>query len=106
MKKAILILTAIALFLWIGADVYAQKKKTETVTFTTSIHCDNCKKRVEDNVPFEKGVKDIEVDVETKKVTVHFDPAKTDPETLRKAIEKLGYIAVRDSEPEDDGGKE
>jgi copper chaperone CopZ len=27
----------------------------------------------------------------TETVTITYDPAKTNPETLRKAIEKLGY---------------
>lgn len=69
----------------------SKKKKTETVTFTVGMHCKNCVKKIVDNISFEKGVKDLKVSLEDKTVTITYDPAKTNPETLRKAIEKLGY---------------
>ncbi len=97
MKKAVLIILALVFAVGISADIHAGGKKTETVVFVTSIHCGNCKKRVEENIPFEKGVKDIAVDLTTKKVAIEFDPAKTDLETLRKAIERLGYTASHEA---------
>ena len=69
------------------------KKKTETVTFKTSIHCQKCVKKVMDNIAFEKGVKDLKVNLEEKLVTVTFDPSKTSAEALAKALVKLGYEA-------------
>ena len=63
------------------------------VVFATSIHCANCGKKVQENVSFEKGVKDLKVDVPTKMVTVTFNTAKTDTTKLKKAINKLGYSA-------------
>ena len=74
-------------------------KKTATVTFKTTIHCKNCVKKVNDNISFEKGVKDLKVSLEDKLVTVTYDPAKTDEATLAKAIEKLGYKAEK-TEPQ------
>ena len=67
------------------------KAKTETVTFDTSISCDNCKAKLEKHIPFEKGVKNMKVNVEKKTVEVTFDPAKTDKNKIDAAIEKLGY---------------
>ena len=64
------------------------------VVFATSIHCANCGKKVQENIAFEKGVKDLKVDVPSKQVTVTFNPAKTDTVKLKKAINKLGYDAV------------
>lgn len=64
------------------------------VVFATSIHCANCGKKVQENIAFEKGVKDLKVDVPTKNVTITFNPAKTDTVKLKKAINKLGYDAV------------
>ena len=94
MKKIMMIMLAAVMAVGFAADGFAQKaKKTETVVFVTSIHCDHCKKNIEDKIPFEKGVKDVKVDVPTKKVTVDYDPAKTDAQILKKAIEKLGYKA-------------
>lgn len=63
------------------------------VVFATSIHCANCGKKVQENISFEKGVKDLKVDVPTKQVTVTFNTAKTDTTKLKKAINKLGYSA-------------
>jgi copper chaperone CopZ len=63
------------------------------VVFATSIHCANCGKKVQENISFEKGVKDLKVDVPTKLVTVTFNPAKTDTVKLKKALNKLGYTA-------------
>ena len=69
----------------------SKKKKTQTVTFKVSMRCKNCVKKITDNISFEKGVKDLQVVLEDKTVTITYDPAKTNPETLKKAIEKLGY---------------
>ena len=71
----------------------SKKKKTQTVTFKVSMRCKNCVKKITDNISFEKGVKDLQVVLEDKTVTITYDPSKTDPETLAKAIEKLGYKA-------------
>lgn len=68
-----------------------EKKKTETVTFKTTIHCEGCVQKVNENISFERGVKDLKVSLDNKQVTITFDPSKTDQATLAKAIEKLGY---------------
>ena len=75
------------------------KKKTQTVTFKTTIHCKNCVKKLNDNLAFEKGVKDLKVSLDDKMVTITYDPSKTDETALAKAIEKLGYKAEK-IEPE------
>ena len=63
------------------------------VVFASHIHCANCSRKVQDNIAFERGVKDLKVDVEGKTITVVFNPAKTDTLKLKKAINKLGYTA-------------
>lgn len=63
------------------------------VVFASNIHCANCSRKVQENIAFEKGVKDLKVDVEGKTITVVFNPAKTDTLKLKKAINKLGYTA-------------
>ena len=69
----------------------APKKEVKKVVFNVGLHCQNCMKKVKENISFEKGVKALEVDLEKKTVTITYDPAKTNEATLRKAIEKLGY---------------
>ena len=56
-----------------------------------TMHCEKCVKKINDNVSFEKGVKDLSVSLDKKTVTVTYDPARTDVARLKAAIEKLGY---------------
>lgn len=69
------------------------KASLEEVTFVTTIDCKNCVKKVEANLPYEKGIKDMKVTLSDKTVWIKYDPAKTDKEKLAKAINKLGYEA-------------
>jgi copper chaperone CopZ len=68
-----------------------EKKKSEKVTFAVNMHCENCKARIEKNISWEKGVKDLTVNLEKKTVALIYDPRKTTEEKLKKAIEKLGF---------------
>ena len=73
--------------------VFCQGKKTETLKVKTSAVCDMCKDRIEKGLAYEKGVKKSELDVKTKILTITYDPGKTSPDELRKAVSKLGYDA-------------
>jgi len=57
--------------------------------FGANLHCESCKAKVEKNLPFEKGVKDLKVDMKTQTITVTFREDKNTTENLQKAIEKL-----------------
>ncbi len=78
-----------------GVSVQDKKdrKKVETVTFDTNLHCKNCVKKVQENIAFEKGVKDLDVSLEKQTITVKYDPAKTSVDSLARAVRKLGYNA-------------
>lgn len=69
------------------------KKKGEIkeVTFLVHLHCENCVKKVQENIAFEKGVKDLKVSLEDQTVALKYDAAKTSEAVLKAAIEKLGY---------------
>ena len=73
-------------------------KKSVTVEFVTDIDCAGCAKKVTNTIPYEKGVKDVQVDVATKTVTVTYDPAKTNNETLVKAFSKIKIKAEAKTE--------
>lgn len=90
MKK--LILLTFALFLAVLTQ--AQTKKEVVFTTEPEIECQNCVKRIKDNLRFEKGVKAINPDLKTKLVTVQYDSEKTDPEKLIKAFAKINYKAM------------
>ena len=90
--KKIITLCLVALFGLGVANAQEPKKaekKTVTTEFLTDIDCAGCAKKVTNTIPYEKGVKDVKVDVETKTVTVTYDPAKTNNETLVKAFAKI-----------------
>jgi periplasmic mercuric ion binding protein len=72
---------------------FGQQKKADTVEIKTSAVCGMCKERIEGCLAFEKGVKSSTLDVETKVVSVIYNPAKTSPAKLRQTLSKLGYDA-------------
>ncbi len=65
-----------------------------TVLFAVDLHCDGCVKKVEKNIAFEKGVKDLVCDLKKKTVLVTYDTNKTDVKTLQAAFEKIGKPAT------------
>lgn len=89
MKKAF-VLFALSLFT-IGV-VSAQTQDAE-VKIKTSAVCKMCKKTIETALSYEKGVKASNLDVASKVVTIAYNPKKTNPDQLRKAVTKAGYDA-------------
>ena len=72
------------------AEAASAPKNTKTVVFATDIDCDHCKQKILNNVPvLGKGVEEVVVDVPTKRVTVTYNPEKTDEATLVKGFAKL-----------------
>lgn len=67
--------------------------KSDTLRIKTSAVCGQCKDRIEQNMAFEKGIKDVSLDLETKIVTIRYNPKSTTPDQIRKKISKLGYDA-------------
>lgn len=90
-------LVGVLLLLGVGSvALVAQNKKPvktdkETVVFDVSMTCENCQKRIEKNIAFEKGVTDLKVFLENKTVQIEYKASQTTPEKLKVALEKLGY---------------
>ena len=72
----------------------APKGEIKTVVFSADLHCQKCVNKINDNLAFEKGVKDLKVDLKTHTITVKYDTSKTSVEKLAAAIKKLGYTAT------------
>lgn len=90
--KKILLMCLVALIGIGTADAQKPKKgekKSVTVEFLTSIDCEGCAKKVNETIPYEKGVREVSIDVPSKIVTVTYDPAKTNNENIIKAFEKI-----------------
>ena len=94
-----LVLLLALLFSFSGVTL-AQKEKKEkkSVTFIVPMHCDNCKKKVERNIAYEKGVQDLKADLKDNTVVVTFDTSKTDVKKLIAAFKKLGFEAKEKEE--------
>ena len=66
------------------------KAEIKEVTFDVSIHCKNCYKKLQENLSYEKGVKGLHICMEDQIVYFKYDASKTNEETLKNAIIKLG----------------
>ena len=66
-------------------------KNIKTVVFTTNpqMHCNNCEKKIKENIRFEKGVKSIKTSLDTKTVTIEYDADKTTIADIIKGFEKI-----------------
>lgn len=89
--KKIIMLCLMAVLSFGVANAVAQKKdgNVKTTVFVTDIDCEGCAKKITNSIPFVKGVKDVKVDVPTKKVTVTYDATKSSDATLLKAFTKI-----------------
>ena len=67
------------------------KKELKEVTFSVSMHCGKCVAKISENISFEKGVKDLKVSLDQHTVWIKYDVSKTSWQTLKSAVEKLGY---------------
>ena len=89
--KKIFMLCLMAVIGFGVSDAMAQKKQVDlkTTVFQTDVDCENCAKKVDNSIPYQKGVKEVKVDVSTQTVTVTYDTSKTNDETLVKAFKKV-----------------
>lgn len=71
----------------------------ETITVKTQIYCSHCLqcgscgKNINDHITENKGIKKVSVDAKANTITVTYDSRKTNPESIRKAINAAGYDA-------------
>lgn len=78
----------------------AQKKSTnQKAVITTTIYCDHCDvcetcgQNFKANIYKIKGVKMYELDADNNTITLYYNTKKTDLQTIKTAITKLGYDA-------------
>jgi Cu2+-exporting ATPase len=77
--------------------MYAQETKKnnkKTVTFLIeNMQCENCIKKIEKNIAFEKGVTDLECDLSTTTAKVTYRTDKTSEDKLTAAFDHIGMKA-------------
>src|SRR5690606_6088466 len=93
-KKLLFLLLTLSL----TGVIWAQEK-SGTVEIKTSIYCDHCKEcescgtLLEEAVYAVKGVRRVDVNDQSMTIQVAYNPKKTNPEQIRKAIITAGYDA-------------
>ena len=94
MKSKLILSALIIMFATIGLQAQKKNKKDlVTVKIQTSAVCGQCKERLEHDLAFEKGVKFVELNEETKVLTIKYKKGKNTKENLKKAVTKVGYDA-------------
>ncbi|RKD98465.1 heavy-metal-associated domain-containing protein [Marinifilum flexuosum] len=89
--KSTLLVLSIVITSTLSYAANKSDKKVETVVFKVEMDCMGCAGKIEKNIPFEKGVKKLDVDFKAQKVTISYKADKTSKENLKKAIEKLKF---------------
>lgn len=93
--RRILFLILSALLIAGVAGNAAPARKTETVSYTVSMHCQNCVNKLTDKLSFLNGVKDLKISLKDKSVVIKYDPSKIGEAEFVKQIEQLGYTAEK-----------
>lgn len=75
------------------ATEVAALAKSKVVNIQTSAVCGSCKARIEKALASAEGVEAAVLNLNSKKVKVKYDPAKTTPEKLREVVASTGYSA-------------
>ena len=91
MKKTTLLLT----MLLMAAVTFAKDIKTVVFTTQPQMHCESCENKIKGNLRFEKGIKNIETNVDEQAITIQYDADKTNEEAIMKAFGKIGYRATK-----------
>jgi len=88
MKKLLLAILALTL----TGSVMAQNRNQATVTFFVNFHCGSDIRLIERNLPHEKGVTNFKTDIRGRSIEITYNTRRTNPEKLRKALEKMDFI--------------
>lgn len=78
-----------------------QSKETQEINsenlvshvYMTTIHCEGCVNTVQTKMPENPGIAEVVADLDSKEVTVSFDPAITNDQEIIDAFGLLGYDA-------------
>ncbi|KAH0516462.1 Copper-transporting ATPase 1 [Microtus ochrogaster] len=76
------------------SNIVSQPLTQETVININGMTCNSCVQSIEGVISRKPGVKSIRVSLANSTGTVEYDPLLTSPETLREAIEDMGFDAI------------
>lgn len=99
MKNSILKSIFFLAVLFFASNTASAQKTNQKAVIKTVLHCDHCKECETCGLKFKtemlkiKGVKMYELDDKAMTFTVYYNAKKTDLQTIKVAISKLGYDA-------------
>ena len=74
-------------------DMQKKDAKVTTKFLVTNMDCENCVKKVEKQIAFERGVTDLKCDLKTKSIEVTYRTDRTSDEKLIAALKKIDMQA-------------
>ena len=89
MKKIILMAVVAIMAATVSTAAPKTEKQIVTTVFVTDIDCEGCAKKITNTIPYERGIKNLKVDVATQSVSVTYDASKNSVEQLTKAFESI-----------------
>lgn len=106
-KKVMFIAVMLVAVMLSSTQAFSQttNKEIKTLKLLTNAHCNACKKTLEEGLAYEKGIKDASLDLNTKVLTVAYNPQKTDEQIIKAKVQKLGYTAETYSNTGTSGGQ-
>lgn len=95
MKKISRLIALCLIVVFVTAESKAQDPKNNltTVCYKTTMDCHDCEVTLTNYLKFEKGVKDLNVDLKSNTIKVVYKSGKNSPENLARGIQKQGYEA-------------
>ena len=99
MKNSILKSIVLVASLFFFSNFVSAQKTTQKVVIKTFLHCDHCKECETCGQKFDKemlkikGVKMYELDDKTMTFKIYYNSKKTNLQTIKEAISKMGYDA-------------
>lgn len=93
MKKMINLGLVLLAFATAPAHAQEHGPKLAGLDIHTNAVCGDCKHRIETEMLYVKGVRGVMVDLDREVIHVDYQPKKTDPDKLREAVSKIGYLA-------------
>ena len=99
MKNSVLKSIVLVVSLFFFSNFVSAQKTTQKVVIKTFLHCDHCKECETCGLKFKtemlkiNGVKMYELDDKAMTFTVYYNAKKTNLQTIKVAISKLGYDA-------------
>ena len=91
-----LLRTFALLLIFITGRAHAQhdhNSKLASVDIHSNAVCSMCETTIETEMLYVKGVQSVKLNLDSNLIHVDYKPNKTNPDKLRQAVSKLGYMA-------------